>query len=162
MLKRLLTIGAIGFDSESFYKTIIDSGADLFCDIRARRGVRGSDYAFVNSARLQAGLKKRGIRYVHLKELAPTDEMRRFQLAADKSAGVATRKRTQLSPRFAARYRAGRLSKLNSRRFAHEKLSGAAAPLFFCVEREPLACHRSLVVAKLARDLGLPVRHLTP
>jgi hypothetical protein len=32
----------------------------------------------------------------------------------------------------------------------------------FCVEREPAACHRSLVAARLSRDLGLDVEHLGP
>ncbi len=31
-----------------------------------------------------------------------------------------------------------------------------------CVERDPEACHRSLVADRLAAVLGLPVRHLLP
>jgi uncharacterized protein (DUF488 family) len=162
MLRRLLTIGAFGFDEESFFKAIVASGADLFCDIRARRGVRGSEYAFVNSARLQAGLQARGVRYVHFKDLAPTQDMRDTQYAADKGAGVAKRKRPELSPQFAAAYREGRLNGFDSRAFATEALAGATSPIFFCVEREPGACHRSLVAAKLAQDLGLPVEDLRP
>jgi hypothetical protein len=162
MLRRLLTIGAFGFDEESFFKAIVDSGADLFCDIRARRGVRGSEYAFVNSVRLQAGLEARGVRYAHFKELAPTQDMRDAQYAADKHAGVAKRKRTALSPQFAAAYREGRLNSFDSRGFASEALAGATSPIFFCVEREPCACHRSLVAAKLSQDLGLPVEDIRP
>jgi len=35
---------------------------DTFCDIRARRGVRGSEYAFANHQRLAARLAERNIR----------------------------------------------------------------------------------------------------
>ena len=31
-----------------------------------------------------------------------------------------------------------------------------------CVERDPEACHRSLVADRLTERLGLPVRHLKP
>jgi hypothetical protein len=32
----------------------------------------------------------------------------------------------------------------------------------FCVEREPDACHRSLLAERLAADLGVEVVHLLP
>ena len=32
----------------------------------------------------------------------------------------------------------------------------------FCVERDPEACHRSLVTGRLADELGLQARHLRP
>jgi len=159
---RLLTIGAFGWDEESFYRALQRAGVDLFCDVRARRGVRGSEYAFVNSARLQKGLAARGIRYVHCKDLAPSEEMRQIQFAADDAAGIPKRQRTELNPGYAAAYTAGRLKNLDARRFAGEVLAGASAPVFFCVEREPTACHRSLLVEKLRRDLGLEVEHLKP
>lgn len=31
-----------------------------------------------------------------------------------------------------------------------------------CVERDPEACHRSLVAARLASEFGLAVTHLKP
>ena len=37
---------------------------------------------------------------------------------------------------------------------------GAAA--LMCVERDPEACHRSLVAARLAADFGVAVEHLRP
>src|ERR671929_14069 len=37
---------------------------------------------------------------------------------------------------------------------------GAGA--LFCVERDPEACHRALVAARLAERLGVEVTHLTP
>lgn len=32
----------------------------------------------------------------------------------------------------------------------------------FCVEREPEACHRSIVGNRLAHDLGIPLEHIKP
>lgn len=158
--RRVFTIGAFGSDEASFFRALERAGVDLFCDVRLRRGVRGREYAFVNSAQLQKGLAARGIRYVHLRDLAPTEGMRQIQFAADKAAKIPTRQRTELSPAYAAAYRAGRLRHLDSRRFAREALAGSRSPVFFCVEREPGACHRSLLAAKLGRDLGIPVKHL--
>ena len=38
--------------------------------------MRGATYAFVNSLRLQARLSELGIRYLHRKDLAPTQAVR--------------------------------------------------------------------------------------
>jgi uncharacterized protein (DUF488 family) len=160
--QRLLTIGAFGFNENSFYEALRDAGVDLFCDIRARRGVRGREYAFVNSRRLQTGLEARGIRYIHCRDLAPSEEMRELQFAADKAAKTPKRQRTALSPDYAAAYSAGRLDALDSGRFVHDVLGDSKSPVFFCVERDPSACHRSLMAEKLGRDLGVAVEHLRP
>jgi len=32
----------------------------------------------------------------------------------------------------------------------------------FCVEREPAACHRSLLAERLGKDLGIEVEHIIP
>ena len=55
---------------------------------RSRRGVRGSTYAFANSLRLQARLTDLGIRYLHRKDLAPTQAVRDRQAAADKATKI--------------------------------------------------------------------------
>jgi uncharacterized protein (DUF488 family) len=162
MLERLLTIGVYGFTERAFFRALVESGADLFCDVRARRGVRGARYAFANATRLQASLAKRGIRYVHCKGLAPSEKTRKLQEAADKAGHVARRKRNLLSPAFIKSYKAERLSRLKPARLVKEELAGASAPVFFCVEREPEACHRSLLVEKLSRELDVPVRHIRP
>ncbi|WP_349829476.1 hypothetical protein [Brevibacterium litoralis] len=44
-------------------------------DVRQRRGVRGTEYAWANSRRLQAALAANGIDYRHHRELAPTTEL---------------------------------------------------------------------------------------
>jgi hypothetical protein len=96
----------------------VEAKVDTFCDIRWRRGVRGSEYKFVNSARLQKKLAELGIRYLHFPELAPTPEIRQKQTAADKASKTAQRKRTRLSEEFIAAYCAERLVDFDARAFA--------------------------------------------
>ena len=55
----------------------------LLLDVRQRRGVRGPEYAWANSKRLQAALAEAGIAYEHRPELAPTTAMRKLQYAED-------------------------------------------------------------------------------
>jgi uncharacterized protein (DUF488 family) len=162
MSPRVVTIGAYGWDAEGFFRALTRAGVDLFCDLRARRGVRGSEYAFANSARLQARLAEVGIRYVHHPELAPSEETRAAQHAADRAAKVARRRRTVLSPAFAVAYRRERLDSLDSAAFLASLGAEAQVIALFCVEREPAACHRSLLAARLAADLGVEVVHLLP
>ncbi|HEY8810820.1 MAG TPA: DUF488 family protein, partial [Solirubrobacterales bacterium] len=39
---------------------------------------------------------------------------------------------------------------------------GGSLAALLCVERDPEACHRSLIAAQLERDWGLEVEHLRP
>ena len=61
----IYTIGVYGSNEEEFFGKLIDSQIDLFCDIRQRRGVRGRQYAFVNSNYLQNKLAELGIDYLY-------------------------------------------------------------------------------------------------
>jgi hypothetical protein len=70
MKPKIVTIGVYGFDQESFFQALLNAKVDTFCDLRMRRGMRGSTYEFVNSSSLQKRLDELGIRYLHLKELA--------------------------------------------------------------------------------------------
>ncbi len=160
-LPAIVTIGVYGFDASTFFATLQAEHVDLFCDIRARRGVRGSEYTFANSKRLQDRLAELGIRYIHRPDLAPDAALRKQQSVMDATAHVAKRARTQLSPAFIAGYNAERLADFDSAAFI-SSLGDARVVALFCVEREPTACHRSLLAARLHADLGLPVRHLTP
>jgi uncharacterized protein (DUF488 family) len=159
---KLLTIGVYGFSEGEFFGALQAAGVDTFCDIRWRRGVRGSQYAFANSARLQQRLAELGIRYLHFPELAPSPEVRKRQAEADKEARIAKRKRTALSERFIESYRAERLSKFDSAQFIEAVGSEARKVALFCVEREPAACHRSLLAERLKQDLHLETEHLMP
>ncbi len=90
---KLVTIGVYGFSEAAFFNALQQAGVDTFCDIRWRRGVRGSEYAFANRARLEKRLAELGIRYLHFRELAPTPALRQRQYDADKAAGTTKRKR---------------------------------------------------------------------
>lgn len=157
----ILTIGAYGWTEPEFLDALEAAGADVFCDLRRRRGVRGSEYAFVNHQRLEAALTARGIPYRHFLELAPSPELRAGEAARDREARVKKRLRTELSEEFQAGFAAECLAHWDAAAFA-AGLAPAARPALFCVEREPAACHRSLVAARLAATLSLPLRHLVP
>lgn len=159
---KFVTIGVYGWSESAFFDALQTAHVDTFCDVRWRRGVRGSEYAFVNSARLQRKLGELGIRYLHFRELAPTPALRQRQLEADKAAGTAKRKRTALSESFIAAYEAEHLSTFDARRFVAQLGAGAQVVALFCVEREPAACHRSLLAQRLRQELGTTVTHLLP
>jgi uncharacterized protein (DUF488 family) len=80
-MQRLVTIGVYGFTADTFLAALREAGVGLVLDVRQRRGVRGPDYAWANSQRLQAALREAGIGYEHHRELAPTTELRQLQYA---------------------------------------------------------------------------------
>lgn len=159
---KIITIGVFGFSEAGFFQALQDAGVDTFCDVRQRRGVRGAEYAFVNSQRLQARLAEMGIRYVYCKDLAPTAVVRNEQHRADKMTGTAKRQRAQLSPAFVAAYQEQILNLFNAQTLRDELTLDAQVVAFFCVEREPTACHRSLIADRLAREWEAEVAHVVP
>lgn len=161
MSRRLLTIGAYGFGPDEFFNALEDAGVDVFLDIRQRRGLRGSRYAFANVGRLSAELERRGIAYRHIKELAPDPEIRDLQRRADAAAGKLKSSRMELAPAFVEAYTAAKLDPFDWELLADE-LEPYRAPVLFCVEQRPEGCHRSLVAPPLARALKAEVVNLTP
>jgi len=159
---KFITIGVFGFSEAGFFDALQEAGVDTFCDIRWRRGVRGAEYAFVNSARLQKRLTELGIRYLHFRELAPSPALRQRQSEVDAAAGIAKRKREALSEAFISGYNKERLSIFDSRKFVEQLGPEARTVALFCVEREPAACHRSLLAERLHEELGVQIVHLTP
>jgi hypothetical protein len=103
-----------------------------------------------------------GIRYLHFRELAPTPALRQRQVEADEAVGITKRKRTVLGEAFIAGYRAERLDTFNASKFIEQLGAEAQNVALFCVEREPAACHRSLLAERLRQELGIPVTHLLP
>jgi uncharacterized protein (DUF488 family) len=160
-LRTIVTLGVYGYDEAGFFGALRDAGVDTFCDIRFRRGVRGRDYSFVNSRRLQARLAEMGVRYLHLKELAPGQSLRDRQRAADRAQREAKRQRARLSESFIAGYREQCLDTFDSAKFMTQLGEEARVAALFCVERLPEACHRSLLAERLQRELGIDVVHLT-
>lgn len=154
------TIGVYGSNEEAFFAALLKAGVDTFCDIRWRRGVRGKEYAFVNSNRLQKRLGELGIRYVHLRELAPPPALRQRQYAADKAQHTAKRQRTGLDDRFVQGYRQEILADFDAGLFVEKLGPDSRNVVLFCVEREPGACHRSILAQRLEQDLGVTITHL--
>lgn len=158
----IVTIGVYGFSESDFFNALSSAGVDLFCDIRARRGVRGSKYAFANSKRLQSKLDEMGIRYHHAKDLAPTAKVREVQKDADVQERVAKRKRTKLSPDFVRAFSDEVLGPFDAESFIDEHVNDAQVIALFCVERSPEACHRSLVAKVLSDEAGVEVANIEP
>lgn len=158
---KFYTIGVYGLSSDKFFERIVSNNIDTFIDIRRRRAVRGSEYVFVNSNRLQLKLAEIGINYIHLFELAPTEEIISIQKDYDKSVNVATRKRDKLSDRFISEYKKNILDKYDLN-VLFERLNkiGSENALFFCVEAEPEACHRSIITRKLREEYSCEIIHL--
>jgi uncharacterized protein (DUF488 family) len=156
----IATIGVYGFDAGSFLAALGDGGVGIVLDVRQRRGVRGPQYAWANSRRLQAALTEAGIGYRHLKELAPTTELRQLQYREDDRRGEGKRSRTKLAEEYARRYEAEILAPADLSPIA--EIAAESRPALLCVERDPEACHRSLVAARLRRERGFAVVHLRP
>jgi uncharacterized protein (DUF488 family) len=159
--KQLATIGVYGFTAEAFLGTLREADVRLLLDVRQRRGVRGAEYAWANSKRLQGALEGAGIAYRHHPELAPTTELRRLQYAEDDRRGVGKRSRAELAPAYRERYIKEILDRADLDAVA-ATLPAAGAGALFCVERDPEACHRSLVAERLAAEHYVSVTHLRP
>lgn len=160
MAGRIATIGVYGFDAEGFLGALGEAGVAVVLDVRQRRGVRGHEYAWANSQRLQAALAEAGIGYQHHKELAPTTAMRQAQYRADAAEGEGKRSRTHLSPGFERLYTEEILAPADLDPIA--ALAAETLPALLCVERDAKACHRHLVAARLEREFGLEAVDLRP
>jgi uncharacterized protein (DUF488 family) len=160
-VKQLPTIGVYGFTLEEFLRSLRDADVRLVLDVRQRRGVRGPQYAWANSKRLQAALEEAGIDYQHHPELAPTTDMRQLQYREDDRLGVGKRSREQLAPEYRERYTREILDRADLDAVVAE-LPEAGAGALLCVERDPEACHRSLIANRLAAEYQVPVTHLRP
>ena len=157
----LATIGVYGFDLPSFLSALEAAGVGTVLDVRQRRGVRGSQYAWANSRRLQASLAEAGLEYRHHPELAPTTELRELQYAEDARGGVGKRSRVELAPAYVERYMREILDGADLEPIAARLASDRPAALM-CVERDPEACHRSLIASRFASEHGADVVHLRP
>ncbi len=175
-LQTIFTIGVYGSTEESFFGALVENEIELFLDIRARRGMRGSTYSYANSSYLQSKLKALGIYYAHLKELAPTKEIRALQQQADKEEKTRKRDRIGLSSAYVKAYKRDILKlykrkpelKLEPQIVLKRARQLAGYPtekplhryVFFCVEANAEACHRSLVAVRFRDKIGGKVKHL--
>ena len=158
---KFFTIGVYGSTANSYFQKLKDSTIDTFLDIRLRRGVRGSKYAYVNSKRLQASLSEMNIEYRHILDLAPTKEIRELQYEADKQLGVAKRTRNELGQVFRSAYKERILDHFDLYSLIkYLEEDGAKNVVLFCVEEAPRACHRSIVTDRIEQEFGLKAQHL--
>jgi uncharacterized protein (DUF488 family) len=157
----LVTIGVYDWSLEEFLDALRRAGVQQLLDLRQRRGVRGSQYAWANSTRLQAALAEAGIAYEHLPGLAPTTELRHLQYAEDARQGVGKRSRERLAPDYVTRFTAERLDQVDLAPIIDSMPADGAVALL-CVERDPEACHRSLVAERVAERSGMALEHLRP
>jgi uncharacterized protein (DUF488 family) len=156
--RTIATIGVYGFDLPAFLRALAAARVDVVVDVRQRRGVRGSEYAWANSKRLQAALADEGVEYVHMKELAPTTEMREAQYREDARLGEGKRSRTKLAPVYRRLYTEQILDPADLSPLID--LIAERRPALLCVERDAEACHRSLIAERLRQEEGVSVRHL--
>jgi uncharacterized protein (DUF488 family) len=157
----MVTIGVYGFDGESFLRRLRQADVRLLIDVRQRRGVRGPEYAWANSLRLQAALTRAGIAYEHHRELAPTTELRRLQYAEDDRRGVGKRSRRELAAEYTRRYTTEVLDRADLTPIV-SALPGDGTAALLCVERDPEACHRSLIARRLAERHRVTIEHVRP
>jgi len=158
---KIATIGVYGFNGESFVHRLHEAGIGLLLDVRQRRGVRGQEYAWANSRRLQATLAEARICYEHHSELAPTTELRQLQYAEDDRQRVGKRSRRELATEYTRRYITEILDPTDLTPIVTALPSSGTAALF-CVERDPEACHRSLIAQRLASQHRVTIEHLSP
>ena len=158
---KIFTIGVYGTPADSFFKILVDNKIDTFCDLRNRRAVRGSQYSFANSNRLQARLAELGINYLHIPELSTPDAIRKIQYEADKKLATTQRNRETLSGTFISAYKNDILKNFDFKSFLNQlEEINAYRIVLFCVEKSPFACHRSIVSDYLHKNYKLPVKHL--
>jgi uncharacterized protein (DUF488 family) len=160
-MPELVTVGVYGFDRDSFLAALRGAGVRQVLDVRQRRGVRGPEYAWANSQRLQEALADAGVAYEHHKELAPTTELRELQYREDDRIGEGKRSRTRLAPEYARRYLEEILDHVDLEPLV-ESLPGDGPAALLCVEADPEACHRSLIAGRLDDRHGVAVTHLRP
>lgn len=160
-VRRVVTIGVYGWELSGFLEALAAADVRRLLDVRQRRGVRGREYAWANANRLQDALAGARVAYRHHKELAPTTELRHLQYAEDARRGVGKRSRVELAAEYRVRYTREILDRAPLEEVVSE-LPSAGAGALFCVERDPEACHRSIIADRLASDHGVAVSHLRP
>src|SRR5215467_9110658 len=130
--------GVYGSSESEFFQKLLDHNIDTFCDIRLRRAVRGSQYAFANSQRLQDKLADLSIKYLHETGLAPTTEIIKLQDKFDEEHKIQRRKREELTDIFKKSYKTKILSKFDLGQFIEQlEKSGTKKLVLFCVEKSP-------------------------
>jgi uncharacterized protein (DUF488 family) len=158
-VRTIATVGVYQSSLDDFLDKLRRHRVAMVVDVRQRRGVRGPQYAWANSRRLQAALEQAGIQYRHLKELAPTTELRQLQYREDDRLKVGKRARVELAEAYKQQYRREVLDHVDLGAIL-ESLPVDTSSALLCVERDARACHRSLIAARLHERYGVPIVNL--
>jgi uncharacterized protein (DUF488 family) len=158
---KIYTIGVYGSTEQEFFNKLVENRIDTFCDIRQRRGVRGSEYSFVNSNYLQRKLAELDIKYGHILNLAPTSEIREHQKTEDLRQGEHKRDRNKLGEVFAFEFKNKIIENFDFDIFIEQlENAGANRVVLFCVEGKAEACHRSIVAEELNKRYKFEIENL--
>jgi len=160
-MRTIATIGVYQSSLDDFLDTLRRHRVAMVVDVRQRRGVRGREYAWANSLRLQAALAQAVIPYRHVPEMAPTTELRQLQYREDGRLRVGKRSRVELAEAYRRRYLHEVLDQVDLGAIL-ESLSEDSTSALLCVERDARACHRSLIAARLQAQYGVPILNLVP
>jgi uncharacterized protein (DUF488 family) len=158
-VRAIAAVGVYQSSLDDFLDKLRRNRVAMVVDVRQRRGVRGREYAWANSLRLQAAVKQAGIPYRHVPELAPTTELRQLQYREDDRLKVGKRARVELAEEYRRRYLHDVLDRVDLGAFL-ESLPDDATSALLCVERDARACHRSLIAARLQAQFGVAVVNL--
>jgi len=162
LLSRITTIGVYGFTAETFVAALTGASIDMLVDVRMRRGVRGHEYAWANKERLIAEMAEAGIQYLHVRDLATPNTIRKSQYQADAAEHTTQRHRQHVSSAFRQAYGEQVLDVFDFEGFRNSLPDDVSSIALMCVETEPEACHRSLVSSEMHQRWGLPVVNLLP
>ena len=105
--------------------------------------------------------RRRRVAYEHRPELAPTTELRQLQYREDDRVGAGKRSRVELAEEYRARFEREILDGVDLDELV-ERLPEHGVSALLCVERDPKACHRSLIADRIAERFGLSPVHLLP
>ena len=160
---RVATIGVYGFTAEEFLGALREADVRLVLDMRQRRGVRGPEYAWANAKRLQAALEEAGIEYEHI-HCSPRP--RPSSAAPVRRGRPQGRRESAREPSWRPAYVSATpteiLASADLGRPRRLRCPAEGASALFCVERDPEACHRSLVADRLATEHGSKRRAPSP
>ena len=87
--------------------------------------------------------------------------MRQLQYAEDDRRGVGRRSRRELAAEYARRYTVEILDRADLTPIV-SALSSSGTAALLCVERDPEACHRSLIAQRLTELHRVTIEHLRP
>jgi uncharacterized protein (DUF488 family) len=138
----LYTIGHSNHAIEKFFEILLNHSISAVCDVRSQPYSKFNPQ--FNRETLRTELKQKGIAYVFLgKELGPrSDDPACYVNGKVQYHSLA---KTTLFQQGVQRLRAG----MESHRIA-----------LMCAEKDPILCHRTILVCRHLRDEGIKIRHI--